>query len=444
MIQPHKYNTRFNLKYLKLPGIYLYICSTKFRKHESNTFIVLFLLKLSILSFLFLSLSEAECQSWRSVSNGISIDSSKEIEEPIKTFCVYNGKLYIGGHFANPHKKYLKNIASWDGKKIDTVGAGIDGSVWSLTQTGNYLCIGGQFHKKTFNFGSSDGIVLWNDTTGIYTAMDDAFGIWNPDLSHDWIIYALCNFGNILYAGGCFIYKSDELCIAKWSDNSWSRVGKILVNQTLWSGRGGLIGCVVGLTTYKGHLYACGKFQVAVPDYIHFVARLDGDKWDAVGHANFPPDYDFSISSGINDGAFELCEYKECLFAAGRFDSIDGIRCRNIAQWNNIVWSTVGNGVNGIINALVVYNDKLYAGGQFDSAGGKPAKNIAVWDGFHWGPVGQGLEFSSNNKLFKGRVVALEVYNNELYAGGIFNVSGKTKLNNFAKICISNDIENKK
>src|SRR5579863_7461519 len=83
----------------------------------------------------------SNAQNWEPVGLGISVDSAEEIQEPIKTFCVYDGKLYLGGHFIDKHRKYLKNIASWDGKKIDTVGTGIDGSVWSLTQAGKYLCI---------------------------------------------------------------------------------------------------------------------------------------------------------------------------------------------------------------------------------------------------------------------------------------------------------------
>jgi hypothetical protein len=82
---------------------------------------------------------------------------------------------------------------------------------------------------------------------------------------------------------------------------------------------------------------------------------------------------------------------------------------------------------------MAVYDGKLYVGGAFDSAGGKPAMNIAVWDGNSWSAVGEGLQAKKHN-YFKGRVAALAVYKNELYAGGTFDFSGETKLCNLARL----------
>ena len=74
--------------------------------------------------------------------------------------------------------------------------------------------------------------------------------------------------------------------------------------------------------------------------------------------------------------------------------------------------------------ALTVYNNNLYAGGVFDSAGGNPANYIAEWNGTSWSAVGAG----TNNY-----VNALTVYNGNLYAGGYFTTAGGTSANGIAE-----------
>ncbi len=94
---------------------------------------------------------------------------------------------------------------------------------------------------------------------------------------------------------------------------------------------------------------------------------------------------------------------------------------------NNIfaqTWNTVGSGINGNVLALIVYNNELYAGGFFDSAGGKPAHNIAKWNGSSWDSVGSGTD---------SHIYTFEVFNNELYVGGAFTHAGGRTINRVAK-----------
>src|SRR5579885_1083625 len=59
------------------------------------------------------------------------------------------------------------------------------------------------------------------------------------------------------------------------------------------------------------------------------------------------------------------------------------------------------------VSALFVYDTKLYAGGAFNRAGDKQCNHIAVWNGTVWDSLSTGMN---------GDVLALAVYNNELYA----------------------------
>ena len=71
--------------------------------------------------------------------------------------------------------------------------------------------------------------------------------------------------------------------------------------------------------------------------------------------------------------------------------------------------------------ALEVYNNVLYAGGSFVTSGG--ATNIAQWNGTSWDAVGPGAN---------GEVYALKVYNSTLVAGGQFdNIGSRIRITSY-------------
>jgi len=70
--------------------------------------------------------------------------------------------------------------------------------------------------------------------------------------------------------------------------------------------------------------------------------------------------------------------------------------------------------------AVSVYNDDLYAGGQFDSVDGQTMNHIARWDGSMWQPLVSGGEIGVDSE----RVEALTIYNDELIVGGFFTSAG--------------------
>ena len=68
-------------------------------------------------------------------------------------------------------------------------------------------------------------------------------------------------------------------------------------------------------------------------------------------------------------------------------------------------------GVDGSVSASVVYAGHLIIGGNFTTVGAVQAGNLARWDGAQWQPMGS---------PFADEVLALQVWNGELYAGGSF------------------------
>lgn len=134
-------------------------------------------------------------------------------------------------------------------------------------------------------------------------------------------------------------------------------------------------------------------------------------------------------SAGADIGFVAQCfaEYNGELYAGAKY--VKGYHC--IFKLNGDKWEVVGNG--GIlpafaeVKALVVYNDELYAGGVFETAGGKPVKGIARWDGKTWKDVGGGVDG------YIKTVTSLAVYKDELYVGGAFKTTGGQTTYNIAR-----------
>jgi hypothetical protein len=170
--------------------------------------------------------------------------------------------------------------------------------------------------------------------------------------------------------------------IAAWDGNSWS---------TFNTGLQDLVTGVNAIVVYNGDLYAGGNFTAASSTTLCGLARWNGTTWSSVAS---------NISSSTNFvtiNAFAI--YNNNLYAAGEFTNIGGTVASNIAKWNGTTWSALGTGIQGgqdvvhwgTVRTLQVFNNELYAGGTFTNAGGIPAKNIAKWNGTSWAALGTGI-----------------------------------------------------
>src|ERR1700679_1798961 len=78
-------------------------------------------------------------------------------------------------------------------------------------------------------------------------------------------------------------------------------------------------------------------------------------------------------------------------------------------------WDSLGFGTNGSINALTLYNNNIYAGGIFTIAGSIKASEVAVWSGTNWDSLESGIKI---NPFFHTSVYCLSEYNGNLFVGG--------------------------
>lgn len=88
------------------------------------------------------------------------------------------------------------------------------------------------------------------------------------------------------------------------------------------------------------------------------------------------------------------------MIAGGLFEGVDGIRARNVAEWDGSNWNALGDGIDGMVWTLAdAPDDSIIAGGRFTEAGNKPAYRIARWDGISWSSIGSGMNAAVNAVL---------------------------------------------
>ena len=200
------------------------------------------------------------------------------------------------------------------------------------------------------------------------------------------------------FAGGTFFSIGGPTgnYIARWNGSSWVQVGTGINNS------------VVTMIDYGGNLVAGGWFTTAGTDSVHLIASWNGANWSPIG------------SGFVGVATYALAVYGGNLIAGG-----EGFSGNNfISRWNGSSWTTLGAGTNGIVLALLPFNGKLIAGGTFNIAGSDSAYHVAQWDGASWAPLGLGTD---------GAVRSLAIYKNVLMAGGDFTNAGGSSANHIAQ-----------
>ena len=246
-------------------------------------------------------------------------------------------------------------------------------------------------------------------------------------------VYTITDFNNKITLGGDFKYTGTTILnsVAQWNGIQWQSMSTGLWESMVVQGNGGAF----GLSQYHSKLYCVGGFEGAggiifnSNHYAYNIAKWDTTDWYPMTK---PAD-------GFNSGGSALGVYHNNLyagnFAGTAFDSSGTIAAQGIVRWNDTVFSAVGQlagdfppGYFGAM-AFANFNNKLIVGGYFTSINGTPYgtyNGIATWNDTVWSAMGNG---------FNNAVLALTVFNGEVYAGGIFDSSrdGSTALNHIAK-----------
>lgn len=197
----------------------------------------------------------------------------------------------------------------------------------------------------------------------------------------------------------------------RWSDELW-----------LGSGCNDRVEAVA--TGPGGELYLGGEFtRCAGVDANYFIRFVPATQtWEPVGSGN---------GNGFNDHVRTIKVSGSDIYVGGLFTEAnagDPVDANRIAVWDGSEWSALGsgdgNGVgtsggSGVVMAIELIDSDLYAGGFFEAANlgdDVPANNIARWDGSEWFALGTASANGVNNG-----VRALASIDNDLYVGGTFS-----------------------
>ena len=229
--------------------------------------------------------------------------------------------------------------------------------------------------------------------------------------------------GNFENAGG-----NNSKCIASWDGSNWSPMNTGI--EMLGLGIS-FYAKVRSLAVFNNTLFAGGSFNSAGGTPLNNLAKWNGTSWLPVTLNMHTPSYVYG------GGIYSLLVFNNALYVAGTFDSIGGIAANNIAKYDGINWTALGNGITYTnptspipfcnIRSLYSYNNELIVGGYFNQAGTIAANNIAKWNGTTWSTLGVGIPNSSSSPSVRSNVTSLCVYNSQLYVGN--TTSGISKWN---------------
>jgi hypothetical protein len=269
----------------------------------------------------------------------------------------------------------------------------------------------------------------------------------------------------ILFVGGQFteVGSVPASRIAKWNGSEWAAIGagfsggsgttqvSVLAfygtqlvaggmfgssggtptaNVARWAGSAwqpfgtGTDGGIIGIATLGVDLFVGGIFWEAGGNQgISACARWDGTRWNTMG---------FHYPQAL--AVAEMIIFNGDLIAGGSFGYASATLANHIARWDGSAWHSFGTGfINGDpvtnVTALGVYEGDLIAGGKFQQSGATEVNNIARWDGTAWQAMGLGL----GNDPGTDAVSHMTVYNGDLIVVGRFTMAGGVSANNIAR-----------
>jgi WD40 repeat protein len=328
----------------------------------------------------------------------------------------------VWGHFLLNNNVVASRIARWDGVQWNPLGAGLgrvlnpDPSVEAIAvmQSGRVFVAGWFEASGSFQLGRYTSVAEWDGQSwrnlgrGLLGAIEDFAVMPQEDGS------------SRLVAVGGFANGNHEALqrVGVLTEDGWQPLGSGLSNAPTGSSFS-RIAAVEPLS--NGELVACGEIDTALVPGARYIARWDGAQWSPLG-------------SGCNDYVLDLAVLHDGLIVAGGdFREAGGVQVNAIASWDGVQWSSLGNGMMygenpGHVYALLTLPDgRVVAGGLFSTAGDIPAANIAVWNGLEWSPLGDGIAASV-------RALAL-LPNGDLIAGtgGWFDGNGGIQAHGVAR-----------
>lgn len=272
----------------------------------------------------------------------------------------YEGDLLVGGKFTGA------DVLRWDG------------AVWSALPDSSHffqatamcihqgeLVVGGSLHRSPVDPWSATSLPKADRYLGLGpTASVLRDGRWEElfefGISYQ-MLCALASYDGDLVVGGYFDSIDGEAMggLTLWDGSTFRRLEN-------WPATG----FVSSLAVQDGRLLVGGNYTLADGSSSD-LAAWDGESWSGV--AEISPQQDGAVwcVRPQPDGG---------LVIGGRFEAVDGIPARNLAQFIRGGWQPFGRGVVGhVVDAAVVGGGDLMVVGSIEWAGGHRSSGVALW-----------------------------------------------------------------
>jgi hypothetical protein len=227
----------------------------------------------------------------------------------IRAIASFGGQTVVAGDFTQAGPARAHHVAAWDGTTWHPLGDGLPWSVEALAVYGGQLIAAG---SKPPIVPTGPSVYAWNGTT------------WTALGSSDATVHALAVFGGELYAGGDFNSMNGVSAtrVARWNGTLWQAAGSGITGTGTRSVR--------SLAVYGTQLVAGGFFAS-----FQSIAAWDGSTWTGLG-----PGLQLSTGTATVSG---LVAAGTDLVAAGSFNKAGATVVNNVARWNGVAWSNIGN-----------------------------------------------------------------------------------------------------
>ncbi|HEU4725019.1 MAG TPA: T9SS type A sorting domain-containing protein [Candidatus Eisenbacteria bacterium] len=328
---------------------------------------------------------------------------------------VHEDALYVGGQFFFADHPGWRGVLRWDGAQWDSLGAGVGGSVYSISAHAGSLFAGGNFTEA--GGVAASAVAEW--TGAEWRPLAD--GLSNPPYQNA-LVTALASFDGRLYAGGYFALAGNVSTsgLAAWNGSAWDTIavapldpvfalesfGGSLAIATwngirIWSGSTegpaiqGFEGTIMALHAEGNDLFAGGDFAIASPGggapKAYRVARWDGEDWH--GFEAWSDEMNGIVTRyGTPSSDATLASYKHWVLASGYELYTGGAAgpraLGSLATWNGSKWESFAPPLPGYAypRTLAVEGQKLWLAGYFNGIEPSPYETYRVveFDGATW------------------------------------------------------------
>jgi hypothetical protein len=329
----------------------------------------LFFLGLLALSFNFKSQMWGPATPFPSADGTLFTSDNINYHTKIKSLCVYNNEMYVGGNFTSIGGIVAHGIAKWNGNNWSSIGTGNYPVSKMIVFNGELYFTAGRLYKWNGNaiseftyFNSSDQSIQPVVGSDVHLFNNELYLVSTDGLlRYDGISFTELNDNNQIGLINCVasysnsIYVGTDQGLFKYQTGNWINCNGITTEPPI----------IYDLETFNNELYVLGYYSSIGGISVNGFSKFNGSTWNNANlpEGNYPQTDPFS---GWNFGVNHLNVINNELYFAHTFSTWNGNSTFNaspLIKYNGNSWLQIAN--NGSLGGAcsAIYNNELFVGG---------------------------------------------------------------------------------